>query len=92
MPAFVYKFLDLCRIIAPCPQPPYIYFVVTFIDLINLRSHNFNLLKIQLLTHKILANCILSDNIMDYHNVSQGKTTIPNVDDGEECVATDVRI
>lgn len=35
--------------------------------------------------------CDLSGNIMDYHNVSQGKTTIPNVDDGEECTLTDVR-
>lgn len=36
--------------------------------------------------------CDLTDNIMDYKNVSQGKTTIPNVDDGEEMVGTDVRI
>lgn len=28
---------------------------------------------------------------MDYHVVSQGKTTIPNVDDGEEFHLTDVR-
>jgi hypothetical protein len=28
---------------------------------------------------------------MDYHNVAQGKITIPNVDDGEECTLTDVR-
>jgi hypothetical protein len=34
---------------------------------------------------------MLSDNIMDYHVVSQGKTTIPGVDDGEECELTDVR-
>jgi hypothetical protein len=27
---------------------------------------------------------------MDYHVVSQGKTTIPNVDDGEEMTLTDV--
>lgn len=40
--------------------------------------------------HK-LEKCTLSDNIMDYHVVSQGKTTIPGVDDGEEMVATDVR-
>ncbi|XP_069700195.1 myosin heavy chain, muscle isoform X2 [Periplaneta americana] len=33
--------------------------------------------------------CLLSDNIYDYYNVSQGKITIPNVDDGEECVFTD---
>lgn len=35
--------------------------------------------------------CLLSNNIMDYHVVSQGKTTIPNVDDGEEMELTDVR-
>jgi len=34
--------------------------------------------------------CSLSDNIYDYYNVSQGKTTIPNVDDGEELTLTDV--
>jgi hypothetical protein len=28
---------------------------------------------------------------MDYHNVAQGKLTIPNIDDGEECQLTDVR-
>jgi hypothetical protein len=28
---------------------------------------------------------------MDYHVVSQGKTTIPGVDDGEEMTLTDVR-
>ncbi|XP_076671837.1 myosin heavy chain isoform X33 [Andrena cerasifolii] len=33
--------------------------------------------------------CFLSNNIYDYYNVSQGKITIPNVDDGEECVLTD---
>ena len=34
--------------------------------------------------------CALSNNISDYYYVSQGKTTIPNVDDGEECQMTDV--
>jgi len=34
--------------------------------------------------------CYLSNNIYDYVNVSQGKITIPNVDDGEECLLTDV--
>ncbi|KAK4873785.1 hypothetical protein RN001_013145 [Aquatica leii] len=33
--------------------------------------------------------CLLSNNITDYYYVSQGKTTIPNVDDGEECSLTD---
>lgn len=34
---------------------------------------------------------MLSNNIMDYMVVAQGKTTIPGVDDGEECELTDVR-
>jgi myosin heavy chain 6/7 len=34
---------------------------------------------------------MLSNNIMDYHVVAQGKTTIPGVDDGEEMTLTDVR-
>ncbi|XP_065090270.1 myosin heavy chain, muscle isoform X31 [Ochlerotatus camptorhynchus] len=33
--------------------------------------------------------CLLSNNIHDYHVVAQGKTTIPNVDDGEEMSLTD---
>lgn len=36
--------------------------------------------------------CLLSNNIMDYYVVSQGKTSIPGVDDGEECELTDVRM
>ena len=35
--------------------------------------------------------CLLSDNVMDYHVISQGKTSIPGVDDGDELVGTDVR-
>jgi len=35
--------------------------------------------------------CLLSNDVHDYYFVSQGKTTIPNVDDGEECLLTDVR-
>lgn len=42
-------------------------------------------------TWRPLENCMLSDNIMDYYVVSQGKTTIPGVDDGEEMVLADVR-
>lgn len=34
--------------------------------------------------------CFLTDNIYDYYNVSQGKITIPNMDDGEEFSLTDV--
>ncbi|KAF0296959.1 Myosin heavy chain, muscle [Amphibalanus amphitrite] len=37
----------------------------------------------------IKKDCLLSDDIYDYHFVSQGKTTIPNVDDAEELVFTD---
>ncbi|XP_034946999.1 myosin heavy chain, muscle isoform X5 [Chelonus insularis] len=33
--------------------------------------------------------CLLSNDIHDYYNVAQGKITIPNVDDGEECLLTD---
>lgn len=36
--------------------------------------------------------CLLSNDIYEYCNVSQGKTTIPNVDDGEECQLMDVRL
>jgi hypothetical protein len=35
---------------------------------------------------------MLSNNIMDYHIVSQGKTSIPGLDDGEECELTDVSV
>lgn len=33
---------------------------------------------------------LLSNNIHDYYFVSQGKTTIPGLDDGEELLITDV--
>ncbi|XP_025158055.1 myosin heavy chain, muscle isoform X20 [Harpegnathos saltator] len=33
--------------------------------------------------------CLLSNNIQDYYFVSQGKTTIPGLDDGEELLITD---
>lgn len=36
--------------------------------------------------------CSLTDNIYDYYNVSQGKVTIPNMDDGEEFALTDVSV
>lgn len=39
-----------------------------------------------------LAYCLLSNDIYDYRIVSQGKTTIPSVDDGAEFEDTDVRI
>ena len=34
--------------------------------------------------------CLLSNNIKDYHYVSQGKTEIDGVDDGQEMKAADV--
>ena len=34
--------------------------------------------------------CFLSNNIYDYYNVSQGKITIPGIDDNEEMALTDV--
>lgn len=40
--------------------------------------------------NKITESCILSNNIMDYHVVSQGKTSIPGVADDEEFKDTDV--
>ena len=40
---------------------------------------------------KFIELCMLSNNIMDYVVVAQGKTTIQNVDDGEEMTLTDVR-
>lgn len=39
---------------------------------------------------KRIEICLLSNDIYDYNFVSQGKITIPNVDDGEECTLTDV--
>lgn len=33
---------------------------------------------------------LLSNNINDYYFVSQGKTVIPGLDDGEELLVTDV--
>lgn len=39
-----------------------------------------------------IGKCLLSNDIYDYHIVSQGKTTIPSVNDSEEMEITDVRI
>lgn len=39
---------------------------------------------------RFVALCYLSNDIMDYNIVSQGKTIIPGVDDGEEMRLTDV--
>lgn len=37
-----------------------------------------------------VEKCLLSNKISDYYFVSQGKTTIPGLDDGEEMLITDV--
>jgi hypothetical protein len=34
--------------------------------------------------------CLLGSDVYEYNYVSQGKITIPNVDDGEELQLTDV--
>lgn len=34
---------------------------------------------------------MLSENILDYMVIAQGKTSIPGVDDGEELTLADVR-
>lgn len=34
--------------------------------------------------------CFLSNNVYDYTFVSQGKITVPGMDDGEECSLMDV--
>lgn len=36
--------------------------------------------------------CMLSNDIYDYVNVSQGKISIPGMDDGEEFQLTDVSV
>ncbi|XP_050734444.1 myosin heavy chain, muscle-like [Eriocheir sinensis] len=33
---------------------------------------------------EIKSSCLLSDDIYDYHYVSQGKVTVPSIDDGED--------
>lgn len=38
----------------------------------------------------LAAVCYLSDNIHDYHFVSQGKVTVASIDDAEEMQFTDV--
>lgn len=36
--------------------------------------------------------CLFSNDIKDYHYVSQGKTEIPGVDDAEEARLSDVSV
>lgn len=53
------------------------------------------LIKLILMSLSIFQStdmCFLSNNIYDYFNVSQGKITIPGVDDGEECMLADVSL
>lgn len=37
-----------------------------------------------------VASCLLSDNVHDYHIVSQGKISVASIDDSEEMNLTDV--
>lgn len=46
----------------------------------------------QILFYSQTEMCLLSNDVTEYHFVSQGKTTIPNVDDGEELLVTDVSV
>lgn len=44
-----------------------------------------------LLNYLLLTDiCFLGDDIYQYNNVSQGKITIPGIDDAEESLLTDV--
>lgn len=61
-----------------------------WIDLFYLFFIIFNAQKIFLFSIVHVENCCLSNDIYDYVNVSQGKTTIPNVNDAEEFSLTDV--
>lgn len=57
-------------------------------------NYNFNEIKkpSKILHIKIIADCSLVDDIYQYNFVSQGKITIPSMDDSEEMANTDVRI
>lgn len=48
------------------------------------------IIPIPILYSSSTEECFLTDNIYDYHNVSQGKVTIPSMDDSEEFTLTDV--
>ena len=60
----------------------------------NFQQYHKNEFERKLLIIKLLIPstemCLLSNNIYDYVNVSQGKITVPNMDDGEEGALTDV--
>lgn len=55
------------------------------------QSADFLMIFCLILDSMYVEMCCLTNDIHDYVFVSQGKTTIPNVDDGEECTLTDVR-
>lgn len=55
------------------------------------QSDDFLMIFCLILGSMYVEMCCLTNDIHDYVFVSQGKTTIPNVDDGEECTLTDVR-
>lgn len=59
----------------------------------------FNLLSFTLLSNgkinqklqtKFVEICLFTRDVGEYYYVAQGKLSIPNVDDGEECLLTDV--
>lgn len=76
----------------------HIYYLVHiarfYIIFLSKRSLTFPLwmLSLILFFSDIVAMCMLTDNIYDYYIVSQGKTTIPSMDDGEEGQLTDVSV
>ena len=53
-------------------------------------SHPSMCFSFSVLQYHPTEKCLLSNNIRDYYFVSQGKTTIPGLDDGEEMQITDV--
>lgn len=56
----------------------------------ELKYLNFQLKNILNFYFAQLDMCLLSNNIYDYANVSQGKITVASIDDGEECALMDV--
>lgn len=47
---------------------------------------------IHLIQLNLTEYCLLSNNIYDYHIVSQGKVTVASIDDAEEFILTDVML
>lgn len=61
----------------------------------HIHSHTLPHTHIQAILINLHSNicleiCLLTDNIYDYHIVSQGKVTVPSIDDSEEFILTDV--